>query len=59
MTAPRAPGTTLRLTFVFVGDLMTHPDLSRMADDAEIYRVVTEVFKDGDPAFANLQFSAD
>ena len=36
------PATTLRLTLV--GDLMTHPDLSRMADYAEIYRAV-EVFK--------------
>jgi hypothetical protein len=30
-----------------------------MADYAEIYRVVTEVFKDSDLAFANLEFSAD
>ena len=51
------PEPTLRLAFV--GDIMTHPDLSRMADYGEIYQAVAEVFQASDLAFANLEFPVD
>jgi Bacterial capsule synthesis protein PGA_cap len=55
--AAAQPRTTLTLTFV--GDLMTHPALSGMADYADVYRGVADVLQGSDLAFANLEFPVD